>query len=135
MSRWPLLTQTLYAAVFSVVPGPIDLEILGPAARVFMSGEADAGRETQNLRVRVQPTLSESVAFGSAIATTGVINPAVGLAAYLVQKVLRDPVEKLFSFEYAVTGGWSDPKVEKLSAAPAPRRTPDSAEPSREDKQ
>ncbi len=114
-----------------------DLEILGPAARVFMSGEADAGRETQNLRVRVQPTLSESVAFGSAIATTGVINPAVGLAAYLVQKVLRDPVEKLFSFEYAVTGGWSDPKVEKISAAPAPvpRRAPDRADPSREDKQ
>jgi len=42
----------------------------------------------------------------------------VGLAAYLVQKALRDPVEKLFSFEYAVTGGWSDPKVEKLAARP-----------------
>ena len=113
-----------------------DLEILGPAARVFMSGDADAGRETQNLRVRVQPTLSESVAVGSAIATTGVIHPAVGLAAYLVQKALRDPVEKLFSFEYVVTGGWSDPKVEKISAAPtrAPRRAPDTPESSREDK-
>ena len=101
-----------------------DLEILGPAARVFMSGEADAGRETQNLRVRVQPTLSESVAVGSAIATTGVIHPAIGVAAYLVQKVLRDPVEKLFSFEYAVTGAWSDPKVEKLVARPAPDPVP-----------
>lgn len=96
-----------------------DLEITGPAARVFMRGEADAGRETQNLHVRVQPTLSESVAVGSAIATTGVIHPAIGLAAYLVQKALRDPVEKLFSFEYAVTGGWSDPKVEKLATRPS----------------
>ncbi len=96
-----------------------DLEIFGPAARVFMRGEADAVRETQNLRVKVQPTLSESVAVGSAIATTGVLHPALGLAAYLVQKALRDPVEKLFSFEYAVTGGWSEPKVEKLSALPA----------------
>ena len=96
-----------------------DLEIFGPAARVFMHGEADAARETQNLRVKVQPTLSESIAVGSAIATTGAINPALGLAAYLVQKALRDPVEKLFSFEYAVTGGWSDPKVEKLSGLPA----------------
>ena len=101
-----------------------DLEILGPAARVFMSGEADAARETQNLRVRVQPTLSESIAVGSAIATTGMIHPAVGLAAYLVQKALRDPVEKLFSFEYAVTGGWSDPKVEKLAARPAAAPVP-----------
>jgi len=95
-----------------------DLELFGPAARVFMSGEADAVKETQNLRVKVQPTLSESVAVGSAIAATGAIHPVVGLAAYLVQKALRDPVEKLFSFEYAVTGGWSDPKVEKLAARP-----------------
>lgn len=95
-----------------------DLELLGPAARVFMSGEADAGRETQNLRVKVQPTLSESVAVGSVIATAGAIHPAVGLAAYLVQKALRDPVEKLFSFEYSVTGAWSDPKVEKLASRP-----------------
>jgi uncharacterized protein (TIGR02099 family) len=95
-----------------------DLELLGPAARVFMSGEADAGRETQNLRVKVQPTLSESVAVGSVIATAGAIHPAVGLATYLVQKALRDPVEKLFSFEYSVTGAWSDPKVEKLAARP-----------------
>ncbi|MCK6392763.1 YhdP family protein [Zoogloea sp.] len=106
-----------------------DLEIFGPAARVFMSGEADAARETQNLRVKVQPTLSESIAVGSAIATTGAINPALGLAAYLVQKALRDPVEKLFSFEYAVTGGWSDPKVEKLSDLPV--ASPQPAVPSR----
>lgn len=104
-----------------------DLEIFGPAARVFMRGEADAGRETQNLRVKVQPTLSESIAVGSALATTGAIHPVVGLAAYLVQKALRDPVEKLFSFEYAITGAWSDPKVEKVTAkppAPAPAPAP-----------
>jgi uncharacterized protein YhdP len=93
-----------------------DFEILRPGGAGLHEGEADAVRETQNLRVKVQPTLSESVAVGSAIATTGALNPALGLAAYLVQKALRDPVEKLFSFEYAVTGGWSDPKVEKLSA-------------------
>lgn len=95
-----------------------DLDLFGPAARVYMSGEADAVRETQNLRVKVQPTLSESIAVGSAIATTGAIHPAIGLAAYLVQKVLRDPVEKLFSFEYGVTGSWSDPKVDKLAVRP-----------------
>lgn len=104
-----------------------DLELGGPAARVFMSGEADAVKESQNLRVKVQPTLSESIAVGSAIATTGAINPVLGLATYLVQKALRDPVEKLFSFEYAVTGNWSDPKVEKLAALPvaAPPKQPE----------
>ena len=105
-----------------------DLELVGPAARVFMSGDADAVRETQSLRVKVQPTLSESVAVGSALATTGVIHPAVGLAAYLVQKALRDPVEKLFSFEYAVTGSWSDPKVEKIAAVRLPAAPANPAE-------
>lgn len=100
------------------VLGTEDLKLSGPAARVFMSGEADAVRESQNLRVKVQPTLSESVAVGSAIASMGAIHPMVGVATYLVQKALRDPVEKLFSFEYAVTGNWSDPKVEKLAAVP-----------------
>lgn len=100
------------------VLGTEDLELRGPAARVFMSGEADAVKESQNLRVKVQPTLSESVAVGSAIASLGAIHPMVGVATYLVQKALRDPVEKLFSFEYAVTGNWSDPKVEKLAAVP-----------------
>ncbi|WP_442770901.1 YhdP family phospholipid transporter, partial [Zoogloea ramigera] len=100
------------------VLGTKDLELSGPAAKVFMSGEADAVKESQNLRVKVQPTLSESVAVGSAIASMGAIHPMVGVATYLVQKALRDPVEKLFSFEYAVTGNWSDPKVEKLAAVP-----------------
>jgi uncharacterized protein YhdP len=31
----------------------------------------------------------------------------------VAQKVLRDPFEKIFSFEYAVTGSWNDPRIEK----------------------
>ncbi|MDY0012472.1 MAG: YhdP family protein [Rhodocyclaceae bacterium] len=93
-----------------------DLEIRGPAARVALSGSADVPRETQDLLVRVQPTLSESVAVGAA---ASLVNPVVGVAAYLAQKVLSDPIEKLFAFEYRVTGHWQDPKVEKLTGQPA----------------
>jgi uncharacterized protein YhdP len=64
----------------------------------------------------VQPTLSESVAIGAAIA-----NPVAGVATYLAQKVLRDPVEKIFAFEYAVTGTWADPKVVKLGNDDTPQ--------------
>jgi uncharacterized protein YhdP len=79
---------------------------------VSMSGEVNLANETQNLKVRVQPTLSETVAIGAALA-----NPVAGVAAYVAQKVLRDPIEKMFSYEYAVTGTWADPKVEKVAAA------------------
>jgi uncharacterized protein (TIGR02099 family) len=89
-----------------------NLQIRGPSAKIFMSGEFNLAQETQNLRVRVQPALGESVAVGAMIA-----NPAIGLAALLAQKVLRDPLDQIFAFEYAVTGTWSDPKVEKLQTA------------------
>ncbi len=95
-----------------------DLEIRGPSARVKMSGSADVVAETQDLRVQVQPTLSESIAIGAA---AGLLNPAVGVVTYLAQKVLSDPIEKLFAFEYAVTGAWSDPQVAKRGQVPEPR--------------
>lgn len=90
-----------------------NLQIRGPSAKILMTGEFDLAAETQKLRVRVQPSLSESVAVGA----TMLANPAVGLAALLAQKVLKDPLEQMFAFEYGVTGSWSDPKVEKLQTA------------------
>jgi uncharacterized protein YhdP len=89
------------------------------------------GEESQNLRVKSSrpcPSRSPSVPPSP---PPGAIHPMVGVAAYLVQKALRDPVEKLFSFEYAVTGNWSDPKVEKLAAVPvaAPTNSPSARRP------
>lgn len=92
-----------------------DLGIRGPSARVHMSGSTDLAAETQDLRVKVQPTLSESVALGAAIA-----NPVVGVATLLAQKVFKDPIEKIFSYEYGVSGTWRDPQVVKLAAARPP---------------
>jgi uncharacterized protein YhdP len=92
-----------------------DLLIRGPAARILMRGSADLEHETQDLRVSVQPTLSESVAIGAA---AGLINPVAGVVTYFAQKALSDPIERLFAFDYAVSGSWSDPKVEKRSVAP-----------------
>ena len=95
-----------------------DLEIQGPAARVRMRGSADVEAETQDLRVAVQPTLSESVAIGAA---AGLVNPVAGVVAYLAQKALSDPIEKFFAYEYQISGTWSDPDVRRLGTAqPAP---------------
>nr|WP_306441740.1 YhdP family protein [Methyloversatilis sp. XJ19-49] len=91
-----------------------DFELAGPAARVRISGSADIAAETQNLVVRVQPALSDSVSVGVLIA-----NPAVGVATYLAQKVLRDPLGQIFAFRYSVTGSWDDPIVAKLAVPPA----------------
>ena len=94
----------------------------------ILRGSVDLARESQRLRVEVQPTLTESVAVGAALANsaTGLINPVAGLVTYLAQKIMQDPIEKLFSYEYAVTGAWKDPQVDKL-ASREPER--DSAQP------
>ncbi len=86
-----------------------DLQIQGPSAKILMKGEVSIPAETQNLHVRVQPALGETLAVGAMIA-----NPAVGAAAWVAQKILKDPFGQMFAFEYAVTGSWGDPKVEKL---------------------
>ena len=94
-----------------------DLEIRGPAARVRLKGAADVAAETQDLEVEVQPTLSESVAIGAA---ASLVNPVAGVVTYLAQKALRDPIEKLFAYNYTITGTWSDPEVARSFEAEPP---------------
>ena len=106
-----------------------DLEIRGPAARVHMRGSADIDAETQDIKVSVQPTLSESVAVGAA---AGLVNPVAGVVAYVAQKVLSDPIEKFFSYEYTITGTWDDPVVTKSgSVAGGAAATRDDGQPAR----
>jgi uncharacterized protein YhdP len=88
-----------------------DLQFSGPAARVEIAGEANLVEETQKLTVRVYPSLSSSVAVGAAI---GLANPLAGAAVLLGQKLLQDPVDRLFVTEYRVSGPWSDPQVAKV---------------------
>jgi len=89
-----------------------DLEINGPSAKVLMSGTVNLGAETQNLKVRVQPAVGESIAVGTMIA-----NPVAGAVVWAAQKLFKDPLDQAFAFEYSVTGAWADPKVEKLGQA------------------
>lgn len=91
-----------------------NFRLRGPSARVVMAGRVDLARETQKLRVRVTPHLSDSVSLAGAL----IGGPVAGVATFLAQKILKDPIEELVSFEYDVTGGWSDPQVAKVARAP-----------------
>ncbi|OHC62302.1 MAG: TIGR02099 family protein [Rhodocyclales bacterium GWA2_65_19] len=97
---------------FAVARGVMDtrdLQIQGPSAKVLMSGTVNLGAETQNLKVRVEPAVGESLAVGAMIA-----NPVAGAVVWAAQKLFQDPLDQAFAFEYAVTGSWVDPKVEKI---------------------
>jgi uncharacterized protein (TIGR02099 family) len=104
-----------------------NLRMVGPSAAVDISGTVDLARETQKFKVRVQPALSTSISAGAAalFLANPLLGAAVGAGTLLAQKVFKDPIEQLFSYEYAVSGGWSDPVVERISnrTAAAPAQT------------
>ncbi|MFN3750321.1 MAG: YhdP family protein [Thiobacillus sp.] len=87
-----------------------DFQMRGPAARVSMSGLANLGQESVQLRVKVVPKLSESVAVAGALLG----GPIAGVGALAAQKLLRDPIEEIVSQEYLVSGPWQSPDVKRL---------------------
>ena len=92
-----------------------DLRLTGPAARVSVAGEADLAKETQQLTVRVHPSMSGGVGAGAALLMLAnpIVGAAVGVGSLLARQAMHDPVEQMFSYEYRVTGSWSDPIVGK----------------------
>jgi len=89
-----------------------DLEMDTPSAVVLMNGETNLADQTQDVMVTVRPALSNSVALGITV-----LNPIAGAVTFAAQKVLGDPLGKVFSFKYHITGTWSDPLVDKESLA------------------
>ena len=88
-----------------------NFEVIGPAAEVKMAGDVSLPTERVNMTVTVLPRLDESIAVGAGLAT---LNPIVGLAVYLGQKVLQNPVERIFSYRYVISGTWDNPQVAKM---------------------
>jgi uncharacterized protein (TIGR02099 family) len=90
-----------------------EFRMRGSAAEVEMTGETDLAHETQDLRVRVLPSLADSAALG-----IGIVNPVAGVAAAIAQRILKNPLGQFFAYDYLVTGTWSDPKVAKVLPPP-----------------
>ena len=99
-----------------------DLKMDAPAALVLMRGEANLAEQTQDVRVTVRPAVSNSVALGVTI-----VNPIAGAATFLAQRVLGDPLSRLFSYQYHITGTWANPLVDNETTTGAPAATPTTA--------
>jgi uncharacterized protein YhdP len=87
-----------------------NLRMRGSLAAVLMEGSADIAAESQNLRVIVVPEVNA----GTASLAYAVINPAVGLATFLAQVFLRQPLMQANTREFQISGPWADPKVERV---------------------
>ncbi len=89
-------------------------------AAVLMEGTANIMRESQSLRVVVVPEISADTA---ALAAT-VINPAIGLAAFLAQYALSKPLSAAATQEFLIDGTWADPKITKVARRVAQEAKP-----------
>ena len=92
-----------------------NLQMKGVNAAVLMDGSADIDHETQNLRVLVVPEIDAGTA---ALAAT-VINPAIGIGAFIAQLVLKQPLIKAATREFHVGGTWADPLVTQIKGRAA----------------
>jgi uncharacterized protein YhdP len=86
-----------------------ELNMTGPSAQVLLSGTIDLSSETTRMKVKVSPAVGGSVS----LATTVIGGPVAGAATYLLQKLLKNPLDKVLGYEYMIEGNWDDPKVTK----------------------
>ncbi|CUJ20336.1 YhdP family protein [Achromobacter xylosoxidans] len=98
-------------------------KINGPVAAIVLAGGVNIVQERWDLKAVVIPNLDAS---GAAMVTALAVNPLIGLGAFVTQWVLKQPLARAMTMEYAVTGSWDDPKIDPIDASgkPAPKQTP-----------
>lgn len=89
-----------------------DFQLRGPTADVRMKGNINLIDNTQHLTLQIKPHLSESVALATGLLTW---NPYVGVGVLAGEKLLKDPINKILSLNYKVTGSMDNPQVKKIS--------------------
>ncbi len=95
-------------------------DIEGPASTIHANGFTDLRARTFNQTVTVEPRIGSSVALATAVAG----GPVAGAAVYLVDKVIGGAIDKLGSYQYQVTGPWSDPELKRLGWEPFANQAP-----------
>ncbi len=98
-------------------------KINGPVAAIVLAGDVNIVLERWNLKAVVIPNLDAS---GAAMVTALAVNPLIGLGAFVTQWLLKQPLARAMTMEYAVTGSWDDPQIDPIdgSGKPAPKQTP-----------
>ena len=97
-----------------------NLQMKGVNAAVLMEGQADIGKETQNIKVVVIPEINA----GSASLIATAINPVVGLSTFLAQVLLRRPLIEAATQQLLVDGTWLEPRVTRVERKNSPATNP-----------
>lgn len=93
-----------------------DYRIEGAAGTISLSGSTRWLTEELDLQAMVVPKLDVS---GASLAAGFVVNPVVGLGAFLTQWMLKEPLARAMTVHYEVKGTWKEPKMREVSVSEA----------------
>ncbi|MBC7193578.1 YhdP family protein [Marinobacter sp.] len=86
-----------------------ELQIVGPSGAFELSGTTNMAKESLNMQLVVVLPLTQNLPLAALLLGAGA---PIGGALFVLDKILGDPLSKLASANYSVTGTWSEPKVE-----------------------
>ncbi|MBW4933855.1 YhdP family phospholipid transporter [Marinobacter sp. F4206] len=86
-----------------------ELQVVGPSGAFKLSGSTDIADETLDMRLVVVLPLTQNLPLAALLMGAGA---PIGGALFVLDKILGDPLSKLTSASYGVTGTWDDPQVD-----------------------
>ena len=95
-----------------------DLVMKTTSARIDFTGSTGLVSRTYDQRVVVTPHLSATLPLVGALA----VNPTVGVALAVTQKLLGKNFDRMVQRTYKVTGSWDNPKFEQIAKKPLPAK-------------
>lgn len=84
-----------------------ELQIVGPSGAFKLSGSTNLAEETLNMRLVVVLPLTQNLPLAAILLGAA----PLGGALFVLDKVLGDPLSKLTSATYSVSGSWDEPDV------------------------
>ena len=85
-----------------------ELQVVGPSGAFKLTGTSDMIEETLDMRMVVVLPLTQNLPLAALLMGAGA---PIGGALFVLDKVLGDPLSKLTSATYSVSGSWDEPDV------------------------
>jgi uncharacterized protein YhdP len=93
------------------------LRMDSPVAHVEVTGRVGLAAQDYDQRAKVVPHVSSSLPWAAALG--GGVGVGVGAALFVVQTLFGNPLDKMASYEYSLTGSWRHPVVKRIEAVAA----------------
>lgn len=92
-----------------------DLELIGPAANIIVSGRTGIVTEDYDQIATITPKVSNSLPVASAL--FGPIGIGVGAVIYLTGELFKsipDKIDQILRYQYSIKGSWDNPDIVKI---------------------